>query len=90
MKHTNNINPYRVQDTRTYRRTCARWVDRMKTTNGNTKWVHAVPAIRALRYVTWKRTWQAEWSGCQRAARAYTRTGVLRRARRWQRKQQAP
>ena len=86
MRHTNGTDPYRVQDTRTYRRTLTRWVERMKATNGNTKWAGAVPALRALRYVTWKRTWQAEWPGCQKAARAYTRRGVLRRASRWQRK----
>lgn len=30
----------------------------------------------------WHRTWQAEWNGCQRAVRAYTRLGVIRKAAR--------
>lgn len=28
----------------------------------------------------WHRNWQAEWTGCQRAVRAYTKRGVTRRA----------
>lgn len=28
----------------------------------------------------WSRTWQAEWPDCQRAPRAWTRTGVLVKA----------
>lgn len=28
----------------------------------------------------WHRNWQAEWTGCQRAVRAYTKRGVIRRA----------
>lgn len=27
----------------------------------------------------WLRSWQAEWEGCQRAVRAYTRAGLVRR-----------
>lgn len=32
----------------------------------------------------WRRCWQAEWEGCRRAPRAWTRRGVLRKARRLQ------
>lgn len=28
----------------------------------------------------WRRTWQAEWDGCQRAVRAYTERGVYAKA----------
>lgn len=28
----------------------------------------------------WRRCWQAEWTGCQRAVRAWTKRGVTRRA----------
>ena len=28
----------------------------------------------------WSRTWQAEWEGCKRAPRAWTRNGVLVKA----------
>lgn len=28
----------------------------------------------------WRRTWQAEWDGCQRAVRAYTRNGCIVKA----------
>lgn len=31
-----------------------------------------------------KRTWQAEWEGCFYACRAYTKRGVIRKAKRWQ------
>jgi hypothetical protein len=31
----------------------------------------------------WRRTWQAEWNGCQRAPRAWTELGVRRKAIRW-------
>lgn len=31
----------------------------------------------------WRRTWQAEWQGCERAPRAWTRRGIERRALRW-------
>lgn len=31
----------------------------------------------------WRRTHQAEWDGCQRAPRAFTRRGIRRKARRW-------
>ena len=31
----------------------------------------------------WRRTWQAEWPGCRRAPRAFTRRGVERKAIRW-------
>lgn len=30
----------------------------------------------------WRRTWQAEWDGCEYAPRAYTERGVVRRSRR--------
>ena len=33
----------------------------------------------------WHRCWQAEWPDCQRAVRAYTRLGVIRKAVRAQR-----
>jgi hypothetical protein len=32
------------------------------------------------------RTWQAEWDECPRAPRAWTRAGVERKARQWQRR----
>lgn len=84
MKHsTVEIDPYRVQDPKLYRRALRWWVDTMKATDGHTKWKHAAPLVRAARYVTWKRTWQAEWNGCQKAPRAWTRHGVMRRANRW-------
>lgn len=28
----------------------------------------------------WLRTWQAEWDGCRRAPRAYTKAGIRRKA----------
>lgn len=31
----------------------------------------------------WKRTWQAEWDYCLYACRAYTKRGVIRKAKRW-------
>lgn len=31
-----------------------------------------------------RRTWQAEWSRCQWAPRAWTERGIWRKARRWQ------
>ena len=31
----------------------------------------------------WKRTWQAEWDGCQWAPRAFTEAGCYRKALRW-------
>lgn len=34
----------------------------------------------------WGRCWQAEWDGCQRAPRAWTRRGVLRKGERWRRR----
>lgn len=33
----------------------------------------------------WRRTWQAEWEGCEWAPRAYTESGIRRRAERWHR-----
>lgn len=38
----------------------------------------------------WARTWQVEWEGCEWAARGYTRSGALRRARRWYRNGNRP
>lgn len=40
----------------------------------------AIMLGRRLLYKPWCRTWQAEWPGCQRAPRAWTRRGVLRKA----------
>ena len=34
----------------------------------------------------WRRCWQAEWDGCQRAVRGYTRLGTIRRAARTMRR----
>ena len=31
-----------------------------------------------------RRTWQAEWAGCQHAPRAWTERGIWRKALRWQ------
>lgn len=31
----------------------------------------------------WRRNWQAEWEGCRWAPRAWTKTGVIRKAKRW-------
>lgn len=31
----------------------------------------------------WRRTWQAEWTDCMWAPRAWTRRGATRKARRW-------
>ena len=31
----------------------------------------------------WRRSWQAEWEGCKRAPRAWTESGVHRKALRW-------
>lgn len=41
-----------------------------------------IVAARVARYLTWRRTWQAEWTGCTKAPRGYTRRGVERKARR--------
>lgn len=41
-----------------------------------------VRAVLACRSVTWRRTWQAEWEGCERAVRGWTRRGTERKARR--------
>jgi hypothetical protein len=38
---------------------------------------------RSVRKAWYGRTWQAEWEPCPWCPRAYTRRGVLRKARRW-------
>ena len=39
-------------------------------------------AVRASRSWTWRRTWAAEWDGCTRAVRGWTRRGTARKAAR--------
>ena len=39
--------------------------------------------IRRVPTRPWRRTWQAEWNGCQSAPRAFTRWGIRRKAERW-------
>lgn len=39
--------------------------------------------IRQVPTRPWHRTHQAEWAGCQRAPRAFTRWGIHRKAERW-------
>lgn len=39
--------------------------------------------LRRVPRKPWYRTWQAEWDGCQRAPRAWTRRGIERKATRW-------
>jgi hypothetical protein len=43
-----------------------------------TSYRHLIPKQLARR--PWQRTWQAEWDGCERAVRAYTRHGALTKA----------
>lgn len=50
--------------------------------------VYRVRVVTSFRYLIpkrvprhwWQRTWQAEWDGCERAGRAYTRHGALTKA----------
>lgn len=54
------------------------------------RWTHVeagdtTPASRRVPERWWKRTWQAEWEGCDWAPRAYTRQGIERRSARWRR-----
>ena len=53
--------------------------------NGQWRWEEKA-GRNAGRFVPrhwWSRTYQSEWSGCQRAARGWTRTGCLNRANRF-------
>jgi hypothetical protein len=41
---------------------------------------------RHVRKAWYGRTWQAEWQDCVWCPRGYTRSGALRKARRWQKR----
>lgn len=73
------IDAYRVQQPKIFWRSWARttkWANR--TSRQRAAW-RVFRGLRVLAYLTWRRTWQAEWDGCERAVRAYTRRGLYRR-----------
>lgn len=73
------IHTFRVYDTRLWQLACRYWV--AATADGRDLGRVFTWAARAARYATLRRTWQAEWDGCERPARAFTRRGAIRKAR---------
>lgn len=51
----------------------------------NGPWPHW--AVYRIHTDKWRRTWQCEWDGCQKAQRAYTSWGALAKAARAFRKE---
>lgn len=83
MKHatTEGIDAYRIGYGRLWKFAARRRLHAQGITDPKAFWHVSVSRPTSDR---WRRCWQAEWTGCQRAPRAWTKAGVTRKAKRWQ------